>query len=182
MDKRLKQSRRELEQWCRDHEKRREVTRRLLLAQANEHAALPDMSVNMFETRPAGQWICDLAEDRSAALFGDLWLEGELSILFADTGVGKSILAVQIAEAIAAGKDAFALGESSTDLPLPNGTSPQPVLYLDFELSGRQFTDRYTGDGAPTNSRRTSSGPRSCGMTNRRSDTPTPRNLWRRRS
>jgi len=37
-------------------------------------------------------------------LFGEFWLEGELAILFADTGKGKSLLAVQIAESIARGR------------------------------------------------------------------------------
>ena len=34
-------------------------------------------------------------------LFDELWFENELCIFFADTNVGKSILAVQIADAIA---------------------------------------------------------------------------------
>ena len=48
------------------------------------------------------------------ALWDSFWYEGELSCLFADSNVGKSILAVQIADCIA-----------RTD----------NVLYLDFELS-----------------------------------------------
>src|SRR3954470_5244187 len=36
-------------------------------------------------------------------LFGKLWFEGEICILFADTNVGKSILAVQIADSISRG-------------------------------------------------------------------------------
>ena len=52
------------------------------------------------------------------ALWDSFWYEGELSCLFADSNVGKSILAVQIADRIA-----------RTD----------NVLYLDFELSEKQF-------------------------------------------
>ena len=37
-------------------------------------------------------------------LFGELWHENEICILFADTGSGKTILAVQIAESIASGR------------------------------------------------------------------------------
>lgn len=48
------------------------------------------------------------------ALWDSFWYEGELSCLFADSNVGKSILAVQIADRIARTDD---------------------VLYLDFELS-----------------------------------------------
>ena len=59
------------------------------------------------------------------ALWDSFWYEGELSCLFADSNVGKSILAVQIADRIA-----------RTD----------NVLYLDFELSEKQFQLRYTDE------------------------------------
>ncbi len=45
----------------------------------------------------------DRAVAVSAPLFGEMWKEGELAILFADTGCGKSIFAVQLAESIARG-------------------------------------------------------------------------------
>lgn len=56
-------------------------------------------------------------------LFYSLLFEKELTILFADTGVGKSILAVQIAEEI---------------------SKTEKVLYLDLELSDKQFQGRYS--------------------------------------
>ena len=56
-------------------------------------------------------------------LFHSLWYEGEVGCLFADSNLGKSIYAVQIAEYIAA---------------------ERPVLYLDCELSEKQFQLRYT--------------------------------------
>ena len=56
-------------------------------------------------------------------LFGPFWFEGEIGCLFADSNVGKSILAVQIAEDIA---------------------KNYRVLYFDFELSDKQFQLRYT--------------------------------------
>lgn len=62
-------------------------------------------------------------------LYEGLWYEGEVACLFANSNLGKSIFAVQIAETIAAS---------------------QPVLYLDCELSRKQFHIRYsnpdTGD------------------------------------
>lgn len=70
-------------------------------------------------------------------LFGKLWFEGELSILFADSNLGKSILAVQIANAIS-------LGESKE--PFEIECEAQPVLYCDFELSEKQFEARYSID------------------------------------
>jgi len=69
-------------------------------------------------------------------LFGELWHEQELCILFADTNVGKSVLAVQIANSIASGK-AIA--------PFAMQAEPAKVLYIDFELGLMQFYRRYTG-------------------------------------
>lgn len=60
-------------------------------------------------------------------LWGEFWLENEVCCLFADANVGKSILAVQIGDAIAK--------------TLKDGES---VLYYDFELSKKQFELRYT--------------------------------------
>lgn len=70
-------------------------------------------------------------------LFSEFWLEGELCMLFADTNVGKSILAVQLGDSISRG------------LPIPGfrlEASPQKVLYVDFELSDKQFEARYSED------------------------------------
>lgn len=68
-------------------------------------------------------------------LFGELWFESEISILFADSNVGKSILAVQIADSITKGKQ---IGN------FPLGVDSQKVLYFDFELTERQFSLRYS--------------------------------------
>lgn len=70
-------------------------------------------------------------------LLGELWFQGELCILFADTNLGKSILAVQIG-------DAISRGESISGFPMKAGQ--QTVLYLDFELSDKQFENRYSED------------------------------------
>lgn len=59
------------------------------------------------------------------ALWESFWYEGELSCLFADSNVGKSILAVQIADHIA---------------------RTGSVVYMDFKLSEKQFQLRYTND------------------------------------
>lgn len=68
-------------------------------------------------------------------LFGEFWFEGELCILFADTGKGKSILAVQIGNSISKG---VSIGNFTLE------TSKQKVLYFDFELSDKQFEARYS--------------------------------------
>lgn len=70
-------------------------------------------------------------------LLGEIWLSGELHILFADTGVGKSIFAVTIGDALSKGKDV---------LFLKNECDPLRVLYYDFELSDRQFLKRYSDE------------------------------------
>ncbi len=92
-------------------------------------------SNGLFVLKSASEWM-EEAKLRPIPkqLFGEFWFEGEVCILFADTGLGKSILAVQIAESIASGKpfDRFF------------STPPrQKVLYFDFELSEKQFEARY---------------------------------------
>lgn len=83
-----------------------------------------------------------MAESRSKPtprkLFGDFWYEGEVCILFADTNVGKSILAVQIANAISKGID------PDRDGLLKNNVPAQKVVYFDFELSAKQFELRFS--------------------------------------
>lgn len=67
-------------------------------------------------------------------LCGNFWLENEVCILFADTNVGKSILSVLIADKISRG---------SPDGHFGSEAPAQMVLYLDFELSDKQFENRY---------------------------------------
>lgn len=90
----------------------------------------------LFTVKPASRWI-EQAKTRPIPrmLFGEFWFEGELCILFADTNLGKSILAVQIGNSISRGEyiPGFILE-----------TSMQPILYFDFELSDKQFENRYS--------------------------------------
>ena len=72
-------------------------------------------------------------------LWGDFWWENELVFLFADSGIGKSILATQIAYEIAKGES------ECTEVEV----SPQTVLYFDFELSDRQLARRYCNADFP---------------------------------
>ncbi len=71
-------------------------------------------------------------------LYGDIWQSGELAFLYADTGVGKSIKAVQIA-------DCLSRGVSITPYTR-NENEPLTVLYYDYELSDRQFFKRYSNE------------------------------------
>ena len=67
-------------------------------------------------------------------LFSEFIFESDLSVLFASAGVGKTILGIQIA-------DAISRGESIAGFK--NQAPPQKVLYLDLELSAKQFESRY---------------------------------------
>lgn len=88
----------------------------------------PPQAVGMLSIKTATKW----AEEAAArpdpkALYLSMWYEGEACCLFADTNLGKSILAIQVG------------AEVARDLKLR-------VLYLDFELSDKQFQLRYTSD------------------------------------
>jgi RecA-family ATPase len=70
-------------------------------------------------------------------LFSELWHEGEICILFSSTGLGKSALAMQIADSITRG----------VNIPrFKMEAEKQKVLYIDFELSGKQLQKRYSNN------------------------------------
>lgn len=89
-----------------------------------------------FKIQTANQW---MEEAKSTPiplmLFSELWHENEVCIMFADTNVGKSILAVQIGNSISKGKPINGFKMEAIK---------QPVLYFDFELSAKQFETRYS--------------------------------------
>lgn len=93
-------------------------------------------SKGLFTVMTANKWM-EQAKNRPipAMLFSEFWYEGEVCILFADTNLGKSILAVQIANSISK-------GEAIKGFKLE--AKKQPVLYFDFELSDKQFETRYS--------------------------------------
>ena len=99
-----------------------------------------DKHVALFKIRTLNQCIME-AKNKPIPkmLFSQFWYEGELCILFADTNLGKSILSVQIANSISSG------------IPI-NGfkmeAAIQPVVYIDFELTDKQFENRYSNNYA----------------------------------
>jgi len=128
------------------------------------------MGTNLFVVKSGNQWL-DEAKKRPSPkmLFGEFWFEGELCILFADTNVGKSILAVQVGDAISKGNadapvrtehevrtnDEPPLNVGSTATPsasyariadegvrVPTECPPRRVVYFDFELTDKQFESR----------------------------------------
>lgn len=101
----------------------------LLISELNETKGL-------FLIKSANKWMQE-ASNRPIPkmLFDAFWFQGEICILFADTNLGKSILAVQIGEAISKG---VAING------FKNEAEKQAVLYFDFELSDKQFENRYS--------------------------------------
>lgn len=112
-----------------DHYK---VTELFAYTQTNEQQkSLADISsgnaierTGIMSVMPVNDWI-----DRASclpmpqAIWGGIIYENEVTCLFSDTNTGKTILAVQIADEVA-----------------NNGLK---ALYVDFELSDRQFAMRY---------------------------------------
>lgn len=70
---------------------------------------------------------------------GHLWNRTEVCFFFGPPGTGKSIAAIQIADALSKGQDV---------IPniLVNECEPQKVLYIDFELTDRNIKNRYSSD------------------------------------
>lgn len=96
------------------------------LEKVNQLAQDIPTSVGMFTIKTANQTIREAAlKPNPDPLWLSLWYEGEVCCLFADSNVGKSIYAVQIA----------------TDIALS-----RKVLYFDFELSDKQFQLRYSDE------------------------------------
>jgi hypothetical protein len=94
---------------------------------------------NLFLAKPANA-LLRAAEGKpreERRLFGDFWLEGEMTVLFGETGCGKSVLAMQIARALTGGPrfEPFAMD-----------VEPGRLGYFDFELNEDQFRKRYTSD------------------------------------
>lgn len=82
---------------------------------------------SLLTVKGASEWILEASVRKDPVpLWLTLWYEGEICCLFADSNLGKSIYAVQIAEEIA--------------------RKSKRVLYCDFELSDKQFQLRYTND------------------------------------
>jgi RecA-family ATPase len=92
----------------------------------------------IFISKPTNNWIKEASlKPIPKMLFSEFWFEGELCVLFADTNVGKSILAVQIADSISQGLEIENFKIES---------EKQKVLYFDFEMRDKQIEKRYSND------------------------------------
>lgn len=77
----------------------------------------------------------DLLRDTPTAesLWPPFWNRGEICVLFSETNVGKSIIAVQMAKEITDGWSTL----------MQCGVKADKLLYFDYELSAKQFKSRY---------------------------------------
>ncbi|MBX7062706.1 MAG: AAA family ATPase [Pyrinomonadaceae bacterium] len=92
--------------------------------------------------RKASDVLKALKDEKRELLFDELWAKGELAILFGEPGIGKSLLAMQLADALTRGRPIVEF------LKMPE--RPLKVLYVDLVLNDAQFCGRYTreaGDG-----------------------------------
>ncbi len=98
----------------------------VISALKSEHTTVEKLAteVGIFTIKKGSQWLQEaMLKPTPKALYGAFWNEGETCFMFAETNAGKSIKAVQIAE---------------------NISHQQPVIYFDFELSDKQFENRYS--------------------------------------
>jgi hypothetical protein len=107
---------------------------------------------SMFEVRPAN---AVMRTEPPVDLVPGLWRTGELALLIGEPGIGKSLLAVQIAESIARGVGVLAalpthaaapaVSKSSQSIRTPRSAlRTQKVLLLDLDQTDAQFAERYT--------------------------------------
>jgi replicative DNA helicase len=91
-----------------------------------------------FEIRTASEVMEEAKNEPDlVCVAGEVLKQGEISILFAEPGAGKSIFGVQIADAVSKGEGLF-------DGLLRNEIGAAKVLYIDQELTKPQFRDRYS--------------------------------------
>ena len=100
------------------------------------HLTTNSQNINILMDHLANEWIIMAKKQPNPKpLFGSILHEGELGIVFANTGVGKSIFGVQVADGISNGKSVISLE-----------TVEHKVIYFDFELSTKAFQRRYTDE------------------------------------
>ena len=104
--------------------------------QFNESVTKLDNNQTILMDLLANEWIQQAKKlPDPKPLFGSIWHQGEVAFLFSNTGKGKSILGVQLAESIASGIKILSME-----------TTQQKTILFDFELSSKSFQRRYTNE------------------------------------
>ena len=107
-----------------------------LKEKARKH--VPKAPPEILYCRTMNKWMQTVrAPSVGDALFGPFWSRNELAIMFSAAGVGKSLLATQIAEYLARGLRMGPFDAAEI-------CRPERVLYLDFELNREQLLSRYS--------------------------------------
>ena len=96
------------------------------------------IETGLFIPKTMKEWMKEAENEQIPnKLFGVFWFETEVCILFADTNLGKSTLAFQLADCISRG---------TTIMGQINEAPAQKILYFDFELSKKHIQGRYSDD------------------------------------
>ena len=89
--------------------------------------------------KKANDCVIDVSAGPAELVFDEFWRRGEVALMFGASGAGKSLLAMQAAEAIARGCDVAGFRLDA---------EPGRVLYVDLAMSDAQFGERYLMKGA----------------------------------
>jgi|GEM_PF-6752728 len=102
-----------------------------------DHPHIAEWHGSLMTVKPMNEWMRQAStQPNPKPILGNYWLSGDTVFLFSMAGCGKSLLAMQIADAVSRGK--------SIDNEFPNELPPQPVVYFDFELTEKQQQGRYS--------------------------------------
>lgn len=104
------------------------------------YGANADVS-DIFDLKPAKEWLRNAKKIPRGALLGELWAENEIAVLFGRSGAGKSIFAVQLGDQLARG----GIGPE----PFSSYTSALKTVYLDLERPAEQFIKCYSPERDP---------------------------------
>lgn len=112
--------------------KRTEECRRVQIETLDKERSERDLSgrhgaenAEVYVVRSGKEWVdMGLKEEDRKCLWLNLWREREICFLFADSNIGKSIYALQMA---------FHIAET------------RKVIYFDYEMDFKEFQSRYTG-------------------------------------
>lgn len=107
-----------------------------LLHDSEKLSATAEANEMLFAIKPTTTWMMEAhLRPESKMLFDAFILEGDLTILYGETGGGKTIGAFQVADSITTGNQISGFR---------NETTPQPLLYIDHELTDKMVEKRYS--------------------------------------